>query len=141
MFAIGQTVQTKRSETLQQTKGHVVFATTDEVHVRTKHDLLICKPTWLTLISEDAQPLEAAPIPRDHQLSQTAAVVMSAKLTADSTTGSRTRLSQAQDIYRTLRATDTFSRKSCIKMFQETLGMTEAGASTYFNMCKRTLTN
>lgn len=136
MYAIGQTVLFNKS-----VKGHVVLVTDKSVSVRTSITgaTIVCAPSELKILSEEALPLEAAPIPREHQVATSEVAKSASPIRSAATPGSKKE--QALNIYRTLRATDGFSRKSCIQMFQETLGMSEAGASTYFNMSKQALTN
>lgn len=133
MFAIGQTVLFNKS-----VKGHVVYVG-KKVSVRTSitGTYIDCVPNELEILSEEALPLEADNIATDTS-------VKSAKLPLKvnkSQPAAGTKLSRAIEIYKVLRATDGFTRKSCMAMFQESLQMTEAGSSTYYSMCQRATLN
>lgn len=140
MFAIGQTVLFNKT-----VKGHVVFATATEISVRTSVTgrTISCKPNELKILSEEALPLEAEAIPQREYQQQVVepTIIAMAIPKANSIPAAGTKLSRALDIYKVLRATDGFSRKSCITMFMESLEMSEAGASTYYNMCQKAQLN
>ncbi len=119
MFAIGQTVQFK------SVRGHVVFVTDDEISVRTDLGGTIpCKPSELTLLSEEALPLQ--PIGNAPTLTSTP---------VPKVPGVGTKLACAMDIYKTAKE-EGKSRKETIALFVAQLQMTEAGASTYYSMCR-----
>lgn len=141
MYFIGQTLKfTCKDGTVYQ--GHCVYSNDQgAATIRLADDSKFegyPEIGTFEVVSEEALPLQVI----DRQVAQAtiqatqAPVLMSVKAPQEGTKHAR-----AIAIYKELRVAEGFTRQGCIAKFMTDLGMTEAGASTYYNMCKKSQLN
>lgn len=133
-YAIGQTVLFKKSVT-----GHVVLVTATEISVRTSLTgrTIMCQPSELEILSEEALPLE--PISNSGQVAASTSLgTLPAKVPKVPSEG--TKLARAIILFKTARD-EGKSRKETIALFVDKLTMSEAGASTYYSLCQKATLN